>query len=60
MNLSNIAILNIKGAVYRRIISGISKNKNLLSHIKMGKEILAFGDIEIDKINFTDMKVLFF
>ena len=60
MNLSNIAILNIKGAVYRRIISGISKNKNLLSHINMGKEILAFGDTEIDKINFTDMKVLFF
>ena len=25
------------------------KHKNLLSHIKMGKEILTFGDIEIEK-----------
>ena len=24
-------------------------HKNLLSHIKMGKEILMFGDIEIEK-----------
>ena len=25
------------------------KNKNSLSHIKIGKEILTFGDIEIEK-----------
>ena len=29
----------------------IIKHKNLLSHIKMGKEILTFGDIEIEKKN---------
>ena len=28
----------------------IIKNKNLLSHIKIGKEILTFGDTEIEKI----------
>ena len=27
----------------------IIKHKNLLSHIKMGKEILTFGHIEIEK-----------
>ena len=27
----------------------IIKHKNLLSRIKMGKEILTFGDIEIEK-----------
>ena len=26
----------------------------------MGKEISTFGDIEIEKINFTTIKVLFF
>ena len=31
----------------------------LLSYIKMGKEILAFGNIEIGKINFTT-KFLFY
>ena len=38
------------------------KHKNLLSHIKMGKVILTFGDIEIEslkKTNFTSIKVLF-
>ena len=69
MNLSDIAILNIKGSDYRCIISRISKNEainliqnadltkkqniikhNLLSYIKMGKEVLTFGDIEIEKI----------
>ena len=60
MNLSDI-----KSADYCYIISGISKNeainsmqnadltekkvKNLLSCIKMGTEILTFGDIEIEK-----------
>ena len=37
------------------------KHKNSLSHIKLGKEILTFGDIEIEKKkNFTATKVLFF
>ena len=70
MNLSDIAILNIKGSDYCCIISLISKNeainlmqnadltgksgtlqniKNLFSYIKMAKEILTFGDIEIEK-----------
>ena len=30
----------------------IMKHKNLLSHIKMGKEILTFGDNEIEKNKF--------
>ena len=30
----------------------IIKHKNLLSHIKIGKEILMFGDIEIEKNKF--------
>ena len=34
------------------------KQKKLLSHIKMGKEVLTLGDIEIEKITFTAMKVL--
>ena len=66
MNLSDIAILNIKDSNYSCIFSGIRKNgslklnekcwfyrkkwiiikhKNLLSHTKMGKEFLTFGDI---------------
>ena len=69
LNLSNIAILNIKGADYRCIISAASKSEainlmknndltkkaehhktqNLLLHIKIGKEILSFGDIKIGK-----------
>ena len=57
MNLSAIAILSIKGADYRCIISGISKNEainyininNSFSYIKIGKEILMFEDIEIEK-----------
>ena len=32
------------------------KNKNLLSHIKMGKEILTFGNIEIEKNKFYHHK----
>ena len=36
------------------------KHKNSLLQIKMGDEILTFGDIEIEKINFTDIKALFF
>ena len=36
------------------------KHKNSLLQIKMGDEILTFGDIEIEKINFTAIKALFF
>ena len=75
-NLSDVAILNIKGSDYCCIIILISKNeainlmqnadlakkkrnikhKNLLSHIKMGKEILTFGGIEIEKNKFYHHK----
>ena len=34
----------------------IIKYKNLLSHIKMGKENIAFGDIEIEKHKFCSNK----
>ena len=78
MNLSDIAILNIKGSDYRCFISLISKNeainlmqnadlteknwniiknKNLLSHIKMSKEILTFVYIEIEKSKFYQNKI---
>ena len=75
LNLSDIAILNIKGSDYRCIISLISKkevinlmqnadltekNENLIPHIKMGKEILMFGDIEIEKKKFYRNKILDF
>ena len=36
------------------------KYENLLPHIKMGKKILMFGDIEIGKNKFYCYKVLFF
>ena len=36
------------------------KYKNLLSHIKIEKENLTFSDIEIEKINFTGIRLLFF
>ena len=35
----------------------ITKHKNLLSHIKVGKEILTFGDIEIEKNKFYRSKI---
>ena len=80
MNISDIAILNIKVSDYCCIISGISKSnainlmqnvdliempniikhKKILSRIKMGKEILKFGDIKIEKNKFIPIKVLFF
>ena len=80
INLSDIAILIIKGSDYCCIISGISKNdainlmpnvglteksgtlikhKSLLPHIKMGIDILTFGNIEIEKKKkFITIKVL--
>ena len=36
------------------------KYKNLLSHIKIEKENITFSDIEIEKINFTAIRLLFF
>ena len=36
----------------------IIKYKKLLSHIKLGKEILTYGDIENEKINSTTIRVL--
>ena len=35
----------------------IVKHKNLLSHMKVGKEILTFGDIEIEKNKFYHSKI---
>ena len=59
MNLSDIAILKIQGSDYgcisnlisekKRKKRNITKRKSLLSHFKMFKEILTFGDIEIEK-----------
>ena len=49
MNLSDNAVLSIKGADYYCIISVITKTQILLSYIKMCKAMLKFGDIEIDK-----------
>ena len=60
INFSDIAILNIKGSGYRCIISSIRKNEaiNLMQSaafpekkwniIKIGKEILTFGNIKIE------------
>ena len=36
------------------------KSKNLIPHIKMGKEILMFGDIKIEKKKFYRNKILDF
>ena len=36
------------------------KHKNLLSHIKMGKEILTFGNIETEENKFYHNKTLLF
>ena len=63
INLSNIFILNIEGSDYRCIISLISTNEAIKFYkmliwlkkrniIKMGKEILMFGNIEIKKQKF--------
>ena len=63
VNLSGIAILNIRGSDYRFIISLIIENEaiNLLQnedltikkfifiYIKMGKAILTLGNIDIEK-----------
>ena len=63
MNLSNIAVLNIKGAGYwtlKKNIKNIIKHENLFSHIKMGKKTLTFCDIEIEKKNCCHKSLIFF
>ena len=45
---------------FDRIKWNIKKHHNLLSHIKTREEILTFGYIEIEKKNFTAIKVLTF
>ena len=67
MNLTDIPILNIKGAHYRCMISGNSKseainlmwNTDLTKH-EMGKEILTFGNAEIEKNTFYCYESLIF
>ena len=41
-------------------VKNIAKYKNLLLHIKMGKEIITFGDIEIEKHKLHRYKNPFF
>ena len=76
INLSNIAILDINSSVYRCTISLISKNeginlmqnadltqksiKSLFLYIKLGKELLTLGDIQIKTKIFTAIRLLFF
>ena len=38
----------------------IIKHKNLLSHIKLGKELLTFGNIEIEEDKFYHSKIPIF
>ena len=69
MNLSDITILNIKGSDYRCVFSLISKNeainlmwkkvehyREFMMTYKMGKEIFALDDIEIEKNKFYFLK----
>ena len=74
MNLIPVAILKIKGADYRCIISGATKSEAIsywfnqkkwniakLSKIKTSKRnLIIFGYAEIEKINSTATKVLSF
>ena len=52
INLSHIAVLNIKGSNYRRIISGISKSEviNLIQNIKFNEKSGALKKINIKNI----------
>ena len=63
MDTSDIAILNIHGASYGCIMYyaeyrfdqkkwNIIKHKSLWSYIKMSKEILTFGDIDVEEDKF--------
>ena len=69
MNLSDIVILNINGADYLEAINlmqnidlsekigTLLKYKHLFSHIKMGNEILTFGDIFYMSYFFKDVDI---
>ena len=66
--LSDIAILNIKGSDYYCIISLINKNEavnlmqnvnSLILYIKVGKDILMFGNFEIRKNKFYHHKTAY-
>ena len=60
MKITNIILKSAKYQFDRKK-RNIIKQKNLLSHIKMYKEILTFGDIEVEKKKiFTSIKVPFF
>ena len=48
----NEAINLMQNADLTKKSGTLYKHKNLLWHIKMGKEILTFGDIEIEKSKF--------
>ena len=48
MKITNIILKSAKYQFDRKK-RNIIKQKNLLSHIKMYKEILTFGDIEVEK-----------
>ena len=74
INLKYVTVLNIKGADYHCIHSRISKSEtvnllqkadleqkvHIIKHIKMGKEILTFGDFEIEKEKFYRHKIPIF
>ena len=60
MEITNIILKSAKYQFDRKK-RNIIKQKILLSHIKMYKEILTFGDIEVEKKKFfTSIKVPFF
>ena len=71
INFSDIAILNIKGSDYHCIISSIRKNEAIKlmqsaalpekkwNIIKIGKEILTFGNIKIELKNYRQKTSVF-
>ena len=54
--ISKSEALNIVRTLILVKIQNIIKDENLLSHIRMGKEILRFDDIEIQKDKFYQYK----
>ena len=53
IGISKSEVINLMQKVIWPKRANIKKGKNLLSHIKMGKVILMFGDIEIEKKNYS-------
>ena len=49
MKLSDLAIFDTKSVDLTKKKQDLMKHRNLLLHIRMGKKILNFGDIEIKK-----------